>query len=150
MSNSSRPNIHLCLISVEVSYFWSTHTHTLTHILTHTHTHILMSLAHRLIEIWTWIIHAWLMSLGSLLTMNSRRVDLDVCRMIPVCFDRCWRENAPYCAWIFLFYLFIFFLNFIVRQNNTRKTKAMATGQLKQTCQGIRENKVGVSCCRSS
>lgn len=37
-----------------------------------------MSVARRLIEIWTWIIHAPLMSLGSLLTMNSRRVDLDV------------------------------------------------------------------------
>lgn len=41
-------------------------------------THTLMSVARRLIEIWTWIIHAPLMSLGSLLTMNSRRVDLDV------------------------------------------------------------------------
>lgn len=39
-----------------------------------------MSVARRLIEIWTWIIHAPLMSPGSLLTMNSRRVDLDVWR----------------------------------------------------------------------
>lgn len=77
MSNGSRPNIRLCLISVKVSYFWSTHTHT----------HILMSLACRLIEIWTWIIHAWLMSLGSLQSMNSRRVDLDVRYMILFCFD---------------------------------------------------------------
>lgn len=38
----------------------------------------LMSAARGLIEIWTWIIHAPLMSPGSLLTMNSRRVDLDV------------------------------------------------------------------------
>lgn len=28
MSNGSRPSIRLCLISVKVSYFWNTHTHT--------------------------------------------------------------------------------------------------------------------------
>lgn len=39
-----------------------------------------MSVARRLIEIWTRIIHAPLMSPGSLLTVNSRRVDLDVWR----------------------------------------------------------------------
>lgn len=44
----------------------------------HTHAHILMSLACRLIEIWAWIIHAWLMSLGNLLTLNSRLVDLNL------------------------------------------------------------------------
>lgn len=60
----------------------------------HTHTRILMSLACRLIEIWTWIIHAWLMSLGNLLTMNSRRVDLDVKCVIWVCFNCCWGEKC--------------------------------------------------------
>lgn len=44
----------------------------------HTHARILMSLACRLIEIWAWIIHAWLMSLGNLLTLNSRLVGLNL------------------------------------------------------------------------
>lgn len=66
MGKGSRLSIHLCLVSVEVGYFWNTHTP------------ILMSVACRLIEIWTWIIHGQLMSLGSLLTVNSRRVDLNV------------------------------------------------------------------------
>lgn len=149
MSNSSRPNIHLCLISVEVSYFWSTHTHTLTHILTHTHTYIDESCSQA-----NWNLD---MDYSCLVDEPGESPNYE--------FQTSWPRCTPYDPSLFwsllkwkcslscldfFFLILIFFIFFIVRQNNTRKTKAMATGQLKQTCQGIRENKVGVSCCRSS
>lgn len=58
-------------------------------------TRTLTSVTRRLIEIWTWIIHAPLMSLGSLLTTKSRRVDLDVWRAARVGLIAAEVRNAP-------------------------------------------------------
>lgn len=55
-----------------------------------------MRLARRLIEIWTWIIHAWLTSPGSLQRTYSRQVDLHVQRRVLFYLIGSLGDLAPY------------------------------------------------------